>query len=269
MPTKKYHRTYIFTFRTNSGIGYYAGLRTSPYIDAFDDPYTGSGIYPKRVVAKYGPSCIISKVWFLHETEERMRRHEISLIRSLKEECGCMCKNIASGGAGGDTIRYATPERRREILKTRSDSQIISQNDPTTNYKRSESLKSTNRTSDHWKFMEDLYMLWVKSNTPTAHSFRVVAISAGYPDCNYHAMVKEFCGRGEHSVSHKTRFKSPIWDYEDELYALWINNNKCGHVTMRRISVSNGYPDAKYSLMIEKFRNIDNENMCNLQVPNR
>lgn len=253
----RYFRTYIFTFVTDSGVGYYAGKRKSRHRIASDDPYVGSGVYPKRAIEKYGHCCIVSKVWFDHDTEQSMDMHEKAIIRCLKDECGRMCKNIANGGDGGDTLKYATPERRKIALDNRSKSQLVAQNNKSTQLKRIDSLKKKFRTSEHWNFIDELFLLWTSSDRPTSYSFRGIAIKHGFPDCNYLAMVKEFCAMSGTKPTRKSTLTSPVWEYRDELYLMWINNGKCGHAAMRKHAVSCGYPDVKYSTMIDKFRKIE------------
>lgn len=117
-----YFRTYIFTFNTPNVVRYYVGYHKSKHKDPSVDNYSGSGVYPKRAVSKYGRCCIVKKVWFEHDTEPLMKLHEPILIKELFSNYGNLCRNIAMGGEGGDTIKYTSPERRLAILKRRSDS---------------------------------------------------------------------------------------------------------------------------------------------------
>lgn len=44
------------------------------------------------------------------------------------------------------------------------------------------------------------------------------------------------------------------WEKYNELYELWILNDKPKEVNFRKIAVLNGYPDIRYQRMVDKFR---------------
>lgn len=43
------------------------------------------------------------------------------------------------------------------------------------------------------------------------------------------------------------------WKHYDNLFALWVDNNKPKYVAFRKIAVTNGYPDVNYSGMVKQF----------------
>lgn len=45
---------------------------------------------------------------------------------------------------------------------------------------------------DHWKHFDDLFVLWSKSNKPSYHVFRSIAVANGFPDVNYAGMLLNF-----------------------------------------------------------------------------
>ena len=110
-----YKRTYIIKFTTPNGDRFYAGKRKSNYINPYDDPYKGSGVYPKRVIKKYGTECVSGIIWFNHDTNEEMNDHEITLV-NLLHSSNLTCVNIANGGEGGNVMKYASEEKIRSML---------------------------------------------------------------------------------------------------------------------------------------------------------
>ncbi|HDF7628637.1 NUMOD3 domain-containing DNA-binding protein [Enterobacter hormaechei] len=46
----------------------------------------------------------------------------------------------------------------------------------------------------------------------------------------------------------------PHWNYFDELFNLWVVNQKLGHRRFAKIAVENGYPDVSYTRMVENFK---------------
>ncbi|BAQ22680.1 homing endonuclease [Edwardsiella phage PEi20] len=52
----------------------------------------------------------------------------------------------------------------------------------------------------------------------------------------------------------KIQRSAPHWEKYNELYELWILNNKPKEVSFRKIAVLNGYPDVRYQKMVDKFR---------------
>lgn len=46
----------------------------------------------------------------------------------------------------------------------------------------------------------------------------------------------------------------PHWKFEDELYSLWIKNDKIHFNKFRKIAVDNGYPDVDYQGMVKSWK---------------
>lgn len=53
------------------------------------------------------------------------------------------------------------------------------------------------------------------------------------------------------------------WLYENELYNLWIENDKPNRRQFLKIAISKGFPDCSYHAMIDKFKKVNNENFGN------
>lgn len=139
---KKYFRTYIAEFETSTGVKYYAGKRVSSYPDPVDDPYTGSGRVITRAKNKYGPDCIKSIQWFDHADKAEMTAAEIELIAECKQRYGSNCVNFAKGGEGGNTLEFATDERKAEVAAKKSAAQKDVWADPEVKARRSASAKA-------------------------------------------------------------------------------------------------------------------------------
>lgn len=126
MNTKtKYYRTYITHIETPNGYRVYAGKHESYYEQATQDPYYGSGHYPRSAVKKYGKSCIKNIEWFDHdlshlptevERSKQLGSIEIEFIKSVKEQYGDVCKNLAGGGDGNVWV-YADDAMRERHRK--------------------------------------------------------------------------------------------------------------------------------------------------------
>lgn len=121
-----YYRTYIFEFLTSSGVKYYAGKRKSRFKYPTDDPYNGSGRIITRAVAKYGVDSILRKKWFTHDMtsieypDEMLGLIEAELIDSCIFMYKDACCNLASGGSGGYTLKYASDEAKaKRALQTK------------------------------------------------------------------------------------------------------------------------------------------------------
>ncbi|ELA9841241.1 hypothetical protein V4F87_003283 [Vibrio parahaemolyticus] len=50
------------------------------------------------------------------------------------------------------------------------------------------------------------------------------------------------------------QYRKPLFEYYDELYALWTKHHEPKRGRFRTIAVANGYPDQNYHQIIEKFK---------------
>lgn len=114
-----YYRLYTIVFETSDGYKIYGGKRHSKFENPYDDPYTGSGVYIKRAIKKYGRDCIKSIHWSNDfKTPENLLEAEELLVDSLKDMYGDNCTNFIKGGVRG--VSYFNPLDNPNIGKVRS-----------------------------------------------------------------------------------------------------------------------------------------------------
>lgn len=46
--------------------------------------------------------------------------------------------------------------------------------------------------NEAWKYYDELKILWVESNKPSAYMFKKIALSRGYPNCSYRGIVSKW-----------------------------------------------------------------------------
>ena len=68
--------------------------------------------------------------------------------------------------------------------------------------------------------------------------------------------VKKSFRSEDHSKNWRATLakKYPHWNYYDDLYLLWINNNKPTYSPFMKLVKEHGYPEAHYGKMIAKFK---------------
>lgn len=82
---------------------------------AFDANYFGSGVIISSAIEKYGLENFTVEVIVECDSLDSLNTAEMNFISEL-----CPEYNIAKGGDGGDTLLYATPERKAEVFSLRS-----------------------------------------------------------------------------------------------------------------------------------------------------
>ncbi|KKM86570.1 hypothetical protein LCGC14_1277720, partial [marine sediment metagenome] len=78
--------------------------------------YLGSGIILRHAISKYGRDSFKKKVLEHCENEVELNKREIFWIEKLNPPY-----NIAAGGTGGNTLKYASEERKK--IKARKQSE--------------------------------------------------------------------------------------------------------------------------------------------------
>lgn len=100
------------------------------------------------------------------------------------------------------------------------------------------------RKSDIWNYRDLMFRFWVDSGYIGHKSFSTwlknnTEYTYSYNDCRY--LIREFESEiGEFSRRDTTK-KSVVWDYENELYDLWISYNKPSRIQFSREIKSNGF----------------------------
>lgn len=88
----------------------------------FNPKYYGSGNCIAPVKNKYGKENLKVEVVSWHETLDELNASEKETIKNGKLEYGENCYNIAPGGEGGDTFRFATKEAKAKRIKKQTES---------------------------------------------------------------------------------------------------------------------------------------------------
>lgn len=81
----------------------------------FDANYLGSGVIIKQAIKKYGKEKFTVEILKECHNEDDLNISEIKII-----EANCPEYNIAKGGSGGDTLKYATEEMKQKVIEKRS-----------------------------------------------------------------------------------------------------------------------------------------------------
>jgi len=104
---------YIYETKNNINGKTYIGKREG----FFDERYYGSGAILQRAIKKYGLENFTVTILSIHDTEDVLNQSEVENIATRKP-----AYNIAEGGAGGNTLRYATKEYKDKVVKMRAES---------------------------------------------------------------------------------------------------------------------------------------------------
>jgi group I intron endonuclease len=83
----------------------------------FDSNYFGSGKILNQAIKKYGISNFICEALCECNTEEELNNQEIYFISQNSPKY-----NLAAGGTGGDTLKYANSEYKQMIIEKRKES---------------------------------------------------------------------------------------------------------------------------------------------------
>ena len=91
----------------------YIGKHESP---EYDHTYFGSGKILIRAINKYGIENFINEIIDTADTLQELNEKEKYYIKYYKENFNDQCYNIASGGDGGNTLAYKTPEEMQMFI---------------------------------------------------------------------------------------------------------------------------------------------------------
>ena len=111
---------YIYETKNNINGKTYIGKKEG----TFNKSYYGSGLILKQAIKKYGIENFTVTMLSTHETEDVLNRSEVEYIATRKP-----AYNIAEGGNGGNTLRYANKEYKDNVVKTRAESLSKTWND--------------------------------------------------------------------------------------------------------------------------------------------
>lgn len=78
--------------------------------------YLGSGHILLKAIRAYGKEAFTNELIYAADTEEDLDAMETACIAYYKLAYGDNCYNLAAGGEGGDTLKYASPEKREEFI---------------------------------------------------------------------------------------------------------------------------------------------------------
>lgn len=86
------------------------------YSSVYDPLYIGSGSLLYKAIQKYGIENFSNEIIDTAITEEELNFKEIAYIKEYKEKFGNNCYNIASGGTGGNALKYASEEQYTDFV---------------------------------------------------------------------------------------------------------------------------------------------------------
>ena len=92
--------------------------------DMISDGYWGSGKVLAQAKKKYGIENFKKEIICVCENKEDLDIIEILCIMLAKTECGENCYNIASGGEGGNIIKYKSEEEKAVIYAKLSEAAV-------------------------------------------------------------------------------------------------------------------------------------------------
>lgn len=87
----------------------------------YDKFYLGSGLILKQAINKYGKTNFSNIILYRAETIEELNEAEIYYIDLYKKKFGKKLYNIANGGDGGNTLKYATATKKEAFKKKMSE----------------------------------------------------------------------------------------------------------------------------------------------------
>ncbi|EBD8881020.1 hypothetical protein C9659_15845 [Salmonella enterica] len=253
---QKIHYVYHTTIKSNrSGkIYHYVGKRTTTNLD---DGYVGSGKIIKRMKAKnkeagipvYEFDVVRSKFF---DTAEEAFECEILLVEAAREKWGRgVCLNIAPGGVGG----FDGGENHPFYGKKHKPETI-------------EKLRKANSGENNPRYGKPHPMRGKKVSDETRARMSKAMSGSGNP--RYGKPVSEetrekmrqvLTGRKrddkaveKYTASIRAAKGQGCWQHYDEIYRVWVENNKPGAVKLSQIMVSLGHPKYNLRRMYEDFK---------------
>lgn len=83
----------------------------------YDPSYLGSGHILLKAIRAYGKDNFSNEIIYEAESEKDLDAMEIVCISYYKLMYGSNCYNLANGGEGGNTLKYASDEKREEFVE--------------------------------------------------------------------------------------------------------------------------------------------------------
>ncbi|EDO3164227.1 hypothetical protein CYH58_10450 [Salmonella enterica subsp. enterica serovar Newport] len=255
---QKFHYVYHTTIKSNrSGkIYHYVGKRTTTNLD---DGYVGSGKIIKRMVAKnkeagiplYEFDVVRSKFF---DTAEEAFECEILLVEAAREKWGRgVCLNIAPGGVGGfdggeNHPMYGKKHKPESIEKFRKNNKgegnpMFGKVHPmrgkkVTNPETLAKLSAATRGENNPRY-------GVKLTEETKNKIRKALAGRKVTD----PIEKE-----KRTNSIRAAKGQGCWQHYDEIYRVWVENNKPGAVKLSQIMIGLGHPKYNLRRMCEDFK---------------
>lgn len=213
---KKFNYTYHTKLFVN-GIEYnYVGVHST---DNLDDGYFGSGSFIKSLIKKKVQFDYSSEILEYFNTRLEAKQAEIILIAEAKTSLE-NCVNIADGDESGIGISsdikeshklyWADPKNksyRSEIMKSayasdeaREKMRILMKSHFDSHPEIKAKISASMKTSEHWKYFDELYQIWLKSERPKFKKFWNIISPMGYPKASYQKMVMEFNQKYEENI---------------------------------------------------------------------
>ena len=108
---------YGYIYKTENMITHdiYIGKKALPN---FRKTYHGAGKRIKKDIEKYGKENFSTEMICEAENSEELNALEIENIEKYKLQYGDQCINSAKGGDGGNTLQYASDEKKDKFRKT-------------------------------------------------------------------------------------------------------------------------------------------------------
>lgn len=90
-----------------------------------------------------------------------------------------------------------------------------------------------------------------KTRAKQSASHKGKVISSDTKDNMSKARKGRFSGKDSPRYGLPSARRSSIWDFEEELYQLWVYNNKPKRIKFHKLAIDAGYPDSSYRRLIE------------------
>ena len=238
-----YHFVYLSIIETikTGRVLYNAGKHST---NNLDDGYLGSGRVITKLLrsenknpGKYKFTQIRSKFF---ESSDDAYLFEMLAISEAREKFGDKLINISEGGVA-------------PILRGENHPMYGRSHTEDARKKISKSLVGRSLTEAQWKAREGRTL-------SDEHKEKISIAFKGrkMSDEQKEKLSKTFTGRKRSEyeiecVKNGCRAKKPHWKFYDELYNLWLSNERMGIVRFSKLAISKGYPTVSYNGMVINF----------------